>query len=234
MVLHTNCLFVNLDDGMKRTQEDAEKTRKAILDAGLKLFMEKGYNYTSMQDIAKEANVTRGAIYWHFKKKEDFVIAVADSIYQETSEKVNKFFSQGTTLTEKISITLRNLGYWYLEDEQICLKRNVLSSLLITKNQTLIDRIFHNIYPDEDFPSDQDFIPFIIRKMGEHFNLPGLSKCNHQEVQEGFLLLTSFLEGFISIIMRAKVILTRSTIDNVVNRFMEGFSHSFRHILEEK
>ena len=219
---------------MKRTQEDAEKTRQSILDAGLKLFIENGYNNTSMQDIAKEANVTRGAIYWHFKSKEDFVIAVADSIYQETSEKVNYFFSQGTTLVEKISATLKNLGYWYLEDEQICLKRNVLSSVLIIKNQTIIDRMFHNIYPDEDFPSDKDFIPFVIRKMEEHFKLPGLSKCNPKEVEEGFLLLTSFLEGFISIIMRAKDIMSRETINNVVNKFMEGFFHSYRHILEEK
>ncbi|MBR5672611.1 MAG: TetR family transcriptional regulator, partial [Spirochaetales bacterium] len=115
---------------MKRTQEDAEKTRQSILDAGLALFMEKGYSHTSMEDIAKAANVTRGAIYWHFKSKEDFVIAVADSIYQETSEKVNRFFGMGTTLVEKITITLKNLGYWYLEDDQICLKRKVLSSVL--------------------------------------------------------------------------------------------------------
>ena len=219
---------------MKRTQEDAEKTRQSILDAGLALFMEKGYSHTSMEDIAKAANVTRGAIYWHFKSKEDFVIAVADSIYQETSEKVNRFFSMGTTLVEKISITLKNLGCWYLEDDQICLKRKVLSSVLITKNQSLIGKIFNNIYPGESFPAKAEFIPFIIRKMEEHFNLPGLAKCSRQEVQEGFLLITSFLEGFLDIIIRSKEIMTRKVIDNIVDRFMEGFSHSYRHILEEK
>lgn len=219
---------------MKRTQEDAEKTRQSILDAGLALFMEKGFGHTSMEDIARSASVTRGAIYWHFKSKEDFVIAVADSIYQETSEKVNRFFSMGTSLVEKITITLKNLGYWYLEDDRICLKRKVLSSVLITKNQSLIGKIFNNIYPGESFPAKAEFIPFIIRKMEEHFNLPGLAKCSQQEVQEGFLLITSFLEGFISIIMRAKDVMTRETIDNVVNKFMEGFFHSYRHILEEK
>ena len=219
---------------MKRTQEDAEKTRQSILDAGLALFMEKGYSHTSMEDIAKAANVTRGAIYWHFKSKEDFVIAVADSIYQETSEKVNFFFSQGTTLVEKISATLKNLGYWYLEDDQICLKRDVLSSVLITQNQSIIEKIFHNIYPGEDFPSKADFFPFIIRKMEEHFKLPGIAGCSQQDVQEGFLIITSFLEGFISIIMRGKEIMSRETIDNIVNSFMEGISHSYRHILEEK
>jgi TetR/AcrR family transcriptional regulator, acrAB operon repressor len=54
---------------VKRTKEDAEKTRLAIITAARKTFAEKGVTKTSLDDVAKAAGVTRGAIYWHFEDK---------------------------------------------------------------------------------------------------------------------------------------------------------------------
>ena len=235
IVAFTYKLFVcKSEDLMRRTQEDAEKTKQMILDAGFRIFAEQGYYHTSIEDIAKAANVTRGAVYWHFKNKEDFILAMADSIYTETSERIKLHFMQGTTLGEKISNTIKNIGYWYLENDDICLKRNALHSVQIGKSQSLMDKLFHTIFPADAFPTDNDFILFIIKQIQKMLNIPILKEDNKQEIQEGFLLLISFVEGFISIIIRSKAIMTRQVIDNIVNKFMEGFSHSYRHILEEK
>lgn len=54
---------------MRRTKEEAEKTRHAILTAAEVLFLEKGVAHTSLEQIARQAGVTRGAVYWHFKDK---------------------------------------------------------------------------------------------------------------------------------------------------------------------
>ena len=54
---------------MRRTKEDAEKTRCAILHAAEELFLEKGVAHTSLDTIARQAGVTRGAVYWHFQNK---------------------------------------------------------------------------------------------------------------------------------------------------------------------
>ncbi|CAD5107283.1 TetR family transcriptional regulator [Zestomonas carbonaria] len=54
---------------MRRTKEDAEKTRHAILQAAELLFLEKGVAHTSLETIARYAGVTRGAVYWHFQNK---------------------------------------------------------------------------------------------------------------------------------------------------------------------
>ncbi|WAJ38441.1 TetR family transcriptional regulator [Pseudomonas sp. GOM7] len=54
---------------MRRTKEDAEKTRIAILNAAEQLFLERGVAHTSLEQIAREAGVTRGAVYWHFQNK---------------------------------------------------------------------------------------------------------------------------------------------------------------------
>lgn len=54
---------------MRRTKEDAEKTRLAILDSAERLFLERGVAHTSLDQIARDAGVTRGAVYWHFQNK---------------------------------------------------------------------------------------------------------------------------------------------------------------------
>ncbi|MBB3102391.1 TetR family transcriptional regulator [Azomonas macrocytogenes] len=54
---------------MRRTKEEAEKTRVAILASAERLFLEKGVAHTSLDQIARDAGVTRGAIYWHFQNK---------------------------------------------------------------------------------------------------------------------------------------------------------------------
>ena len=54
---------------MRRTKEQAEQTRVAILAAAEQLFLEKGVAHSSLEQIASAAGVTRGAVYWHFENK---------------------------------------------------------------------------------------------------------------------------------------------------------------------
>ncbi len=61
---------------MRRTKEDAEKTRQTVLEAALKLFSRDGYSLTTLSRIAKEAGCSRGPIYWHFQNKDDLYEAV--------------------------------------------------------------------------------------------------------------------------------------------------------------
>lgn len=61
---------------MRRTKEDAQHTRESLLDAAERLFAERGVTRTSLQDIAKAAGVTRGAVYWHFQDKAELFNAM--------------------------------------------------------------------------------------------------------------------------------------------------------------
>ncbi len=58
--------------GRKKTLE----TRDRILDAAEDVFNESGYSNTTLNEIAEAAGGTRGAIYWHFKNKEDLFQAM--------------------------------------------------------------------------------------------------------------------------------------------------------------
>lgn len=63
----------------RRTKAEAEQTRQKILKAALDLFVEKGYERTTFEDVANRIHLTKGAVYWHFKSKPDlFADLVAD------------------------------------------------------------------------------------------------------------------------------------------------------------
>ncbi|MDO9050599.1 MAG: TetR family transcriptional regulator [Methylotenera sp.] len=66
---------------VRKTKEDAELTRRRILDAARAVFLERGVSKSTLEHIATEANVTRGAIYWHFKNKTDIFHAMREQVF---------------------------------------------------------------------------------------------------------------------------------------------------------
>lgn len=57
-------------------QKRAEATRAAIIDGAAKAFESLGYGNASLMDVARHAAVTKGALYFHFKSKEDLAMSV--------------------------------------------------------------------------------------------------------------------------------------------------------------
>ena len=60
-----------------------EETVKKILEVSYKLFLEKGYDETSIQDIIGELGMSKGAIYHHFKSKEEILDKICETNYYE-------------------------------------------------------------------------------------------------------------------------------------------------------
>ena len=65
---------------VRRTRDEAAETRNGILDAAERVFSKRGVSHTSLEDIAKAAGVTRGAIYWHFKNKSELFAAMVNRV----------------------------------------------------------------------------------------------------------------------------------------------------------
>ena len=61
---------------MRKTKTEALKTKEHLMLAALETFYQKGIARTSLNEIAQAAGVTRGALYWHFKNKEDLFDAI--------------------------------------------------------------------------------------------------------------------------------------------------------------
>ena len=64
----------------RKTKAESEQTRQDILNAALELFHDRGYARTTLEQIARKAGVTRGAIYWHFKDKVDLFVGLKEEI----------------------------------------------------------------------------------------------------------------------------------------------------------
>lgn len=60
-----------------------EETERLILDAAARLFTEKGYDNTSLQDIISETGLSKGAIYHHFASKEEIFVRICNRIGEE-------------------------------------------------------------------------------------------------------------------------------------------------------
>ncbi|MBR1904379.1 MAG: TetR/AcrR family transcriptional regulator [Alphaproteobacteria bacterium] len=78
---------------MRRTKEDAEKTRKAILASAMDIFCEKGYSKTTFDEIAKRICLTKGAVYWYFRNKPDIVAALINDFAAKHFDLVEQYIN---------------------------------------------------------------------------------------------------------------------------------------------
>jgi TetR/AcrR family acrAB operon transcriptional repressor len=74
----------------RRTKEDAQITRGRILDMAEQEFRRRGVSRTSLQDIARAAGLTRGAIYWHFTDKADLFDAMMKRVTLPLEQQINR------------------------------------------------------------------------------------------------------------------------------------------------
>ncbi len=66
---------------VRKTKEDAELTRQRIIDAAREVFLARGVSKSSLEHIASKADVTRGAVYWHFKDKTEIFHALRNQVF---------------------------------------------------------------------------------------------------------------------------------------------------------
>ncbi len=66
---------------VRKTKEDAELTRLAIIEAARAVFLARGVSRSTLEHIAAKADVTRGAVYWHFKNKTEIFHAIRDQVF---------------------------------------------------------------------------------------------------------------------------------------------------------
>ena len=75
---------------MRRTKEEAEHTRQNLLNAAITVFNQRGVARTSLDQIARAAGVTRGAVYWHFRNKEHLFEALCERHLDRMHDEMNQ------------------------------------------------------------------------------------------------------------------------------------------------
>ena len=92
-------------DGTK--QQRRGDTRQRIQDVALELFAEQGYEKTSLREIAERLDVTKAALYYHFKTKEEILVSIFDDLSQPIVELIEWGKQQPQSLETKHEIIRR-------------------------------------------------------------------------------------------------------------------------------
>lgn len=79
-----------------------ELTRDMIMDAARDLFVEKGYQQTSMRQIAKKLSYSHGALYYHFKNKAELFYALVEKHFLMLDNKIEQIVNLETSNEEKL------------------------------------------------------------------------------------------------------------------------------------
>ncbi|MCZ4608118.1 TetR/AcrR family transcriptional regulator [Streptomyces chartreusis] len=92
-------------DGTKQRRRG--NTRQRIQDVALELFAEQGYEKTSLREIAERLEVTKAALYYHFKTKEEIIVSLFEDLTKPIEELIDWGRQQPHTLETKQEIVRR-------------------------------------------------------------------------------------------------------------------------------
>ena len=101
----------------------ARRTRERILGAALALFAERGYEATTMRDVAREAGASLGLAYRYFASKEEFALALYTRLAEESEEWAREDL-QGGAIAERFERAM------VVKLEQVSSHRGPLAALL--------------------------------------------------------------------------------------------------------
>ena len=87
-----------------------QDTRARILEVGVEIVHQKGYNSAGIQEVLKAANVPKGSFYFYFKNKEDFGLQLIDQYTDFICSKMDEYL-----VDQRVSPTqrLRNGFKWF-------------------------------------------------------------------------------------------------------------------------
>ena len=106
-----------------------KEKEQLIIEAAIKLFAMKGVNATSIQEIATECGISKGAFYLHFKSKDKLVLAALEYYYDQVQNKLMDFEKEPLLPRERFEKQLYCQFYELQQKKEfiiMCMRENVL------------------------------------------------------------------------------------------------------------
>lgn len=105
-------------------------TREYILEAASQIFSQKGFQATSMQDIAEAVKLQKGSLYHHYSSKQAILLAVLDRAIETLGEHIQEVIAMPLPPEEKLRQGIRV----YL---QVLMEHRSLTSVLLLEHRSL-------------------------------------------------------------------------------------------------
>ncbi|WP_263297740.1 TetR/AcrR family transcriptional regulator [Neobacillus bataviensis] len=141
---------------------------KIIIEAGMKLFASKGFSSTSIQEIATESGISKGAFYLHFKSKDELLLAILEYIFETVHSSISIYEQQNLPPRDKFIKQLSSLFGTFLghkeflimlSKEQAIPRNEKIKNLMFEKhheNHLLFRKGLVSIYGKEIEPYSVD------------------------------------------------------------------------------
>ena len=182
-----------------------EVTEERILDVAQRLFLEKGYENTTIQDIVSElGGLTKGAVYHHFKSKEEIMDAVGDRMFFSNNpfeavrgrtdlnglQKLREAVRLNQSDQERVRLTAQSIPIAKsprLLQEMIVSNRKVLTPYFLELiEEGNRDGSMHTDYPRE--------IAELLPLLTSLWLLPSVFPASREQMKRKFLFLGEMLE----------------------------------------
>jgi AcrR family transcriptional regulator len=96
-------------DTIDKTKDDKKEARRnQILEAATKVFARMGFNRARMDDIVEESGLSKGALYWYFKSKDDIITAILDRLVGREATELRSMLDDPRPVREKLTDFLQS------------------------------------------------------------------------------------------------------------------------------
>ncbi len=126
-----------LPAGFDRDKQNEIK-RNAFLQVGSQMFNQRGYMGTSLDDVAEQLDVTKGAFYYHIQNKEDLLYQCFQRTLELIDDMIERAGKDGQNGAEKIELVLRYLFNVQLSDDGPLIAYRCLPSLGIERRKEIL------------------------------------------------------------------------------------------------
>lgn len=149
-----------------------------IIEVGMKLFASKGFSATSIQEIATESGISKGAFYLHFKSKDDLLLAILHYHFDRIQNAFHKQSSSMQHPREKLCCELMALFSHFIAHRELLVMLS--KEQAIPRNETIKQLLL-----EKQMEAHQRYRDYIIKIYGE-------------EIEKYSWDLTMILEGIIT------------------------------------
>jgi AcrR family transcriptional regulator len=200
---------------MRRTKEEAEQTRQDLMKAAERVFSKHGFAATRLSDIAEEANVTRGAIYYHFGNKMKLFVALHKERVDPYVKMLNEMFELDIPPKQKIKRIFTELLQRALNDIDFIIKQRF------------------DIFRDIEFKDCEELHEFMMERSRKFYNQlveilrygQGIGDIRQDISPDlaAFNLLT-YLKGLVAVlIMEKETTFIKDRVEELIETALKGF-----------
>lgn len=129
--------------GIPLTEEEQQRRRKEIFDASVHLFLEKGFNETSMREIAKAAGMGKSTLYDYFASKDEILVSYFENEIQKITERAQAVTMQDLDVSEKLKQIMQMHLEYLVDNKNFYLKLTIASQTLPLGSQDKIQAKRH-------------------------------------------------------------------------------------------